>query len=139
MTARIFLHRPQPPFTLPDAGQILLLEAVPGAERRRCLAPTRPDPSTRVLVLDVDARRGGPWAGLRGLFAGFYRVLTEEGHAAVVDRHAGELARVLPEYRQDLGWRPRGPAGPHAAARTVEGLVTLFNTYHKLELVRRDA
>jgi tetratricopeptide (TPR) repeat protein len=59
----------------------------------------RPD---RIFHLDVDFSHDGTWSGIRHLVASAYLELLEHGHADLLERHAYELHRVLPEFRDRI-------------------------------------
>lgn len=87
-------------------GGLRILEAAAGTARRRWLeaeARAARDAGARAFLLDVCFDEGGPWAGLRELFG---ELLPEvRCRPELQNRHAAELAYVLPALKKELGVR----------------------------------
>lgn len=92
----------------PDqVGKVLLLEARPGEARRRFLAEVcaaAREAGARASLLDCDFAAGGPWAGVRELFASLLDELQAE-RPDLVHRHDYELVHVVPALRRMLAVR----------------------------------
>ena len=56
----------------------------------------------RVFQIDADFSHDGAWSGVRRLVARAYLELLEHGHQELLEKHAYELHRVLPEYRDRI-------------------------------------
>lgn len=76
-----------------------LLRLLPATDRGTILHSTAPD---RLFHLDVDFSHDGTWSGIRRLVATAYLELLEQGHTDLLERHAYELHRVLPEFRDRI-------------------------------------
>lgn len=91
-------------------GQVVIVEAPPGHERRQALATlvaeAGKDEFARLLVCDFAGH--GPWAGLAELLGELLPEMEKE-MADMVTQHHQELGLILPETRARL-WRSHNPA-----------------------------
>jgi tetratricopeptide (TPR) repeat protein len=135
---------------LPAAGfergnQVIGLEAPPGGGRRGLLRSWLLEAEaagTQTWFLPCGFADGGPWAGVRDLFARHVETIGAGG-AETLRRHAYELVRVLPHLRESLGTHYESltdSSPPHEqvrnypadrAFRLVHGLVDLFMELHR--------
>ena len=79
-----------------------LLRLLPAAgiqSQPEAAADKAPD---RVFQIDADFSHDGAWSGVRRLVAHAYLELLANGDTALLERHAYELHRVLPEYRDRI-------------------------------------
>lgn len=87
-------------------GDVAGADARPLFRLRNVQPPTPPLPGAdaidRLFHLDADFRRDGTWSGVRDLVAVAYLELAAAGEDALIDRHAYELHRVLPEHRDRI-------------------------------------
>jgi tetratricopeptide (TPR) repeat protein len=135
---------------LPAAGfergnQVIVLESPAGAGRRGILRSWLLEAEAggaQTWLLPCSFADGGPWAGVRDLFARHVEAIGAGG-AETLRRHAYELVRVLPHLRESLGTRYESltdVSPPHEqvrnypadrAFRLVHGLVDLFMELHR--------
>jgi tetratricopeptide (TPR) repeat protein len=123
-----------------QGSRVLALEAPAGGERRALLRSWLQDADAdgaRTWFLPCGFAGGGPWGGVRDLFAGYLEEMEDE-NSEILRRHDYELVRVLPHLRRSLGTTREGltelssdqehvrnyPAD--RAFRLVHGLVDLF-------------
>lgn len=79
-----------------------LLRLMPSADigpQPEASAGKTPD---RVFRINVDFSHDGAWSGVRRLVADAYLELSANADVALLERHAYELHRVLPEYRDRI-------------------------------------
>lgn len=122
------------------AAAPILAAAASGSARRRWLERLGADFAGRSFALDLNFDHGGPWAGLRQLFAELLPEIEAE-LPELVERHASELAYVLPALKHELGVRNQtltdlAPAEEKVrnypadrAFRIVHGLIDLLDAY----------
>jgi tetratricopeptide (TPR) repeat protein len=135
---------------LPAAGfdrgnQVIGLELPAGEGRRGLLRSWLLEAEAagaRTWLLPCGFMDGGPWAGVRDLFARHVETIGAGG-VETLRRHAYELVRVLPHLRESLGTRYESltdSSPPHEqvrnypadrAFRLVHGLVDLFMELHR--------
>lgn len=120
-----------------------IIEAAAGNARRQWLKNRVEEaalPGSRTWVLGCDFNQGGPWAGIKDLFAGLLPEIQEK-NAALLEQHALELIYVLPHLRRSLPLRnptltdlsPREERirnyAPDRAFRIVHGLIDLLDRW----------
>lgn len=127
------------------AGQVIVVEAPPGAARTAWLADwlgAAGSDATRTWLLSCDRTHAGPWAGLITLLTDLLPEL--EAHAPdLLTRHDYELAMILPAIRRRLSIRnptlTDNAAGAERvrnwpadrAFRVVHGVIQLLESWHQ--------
>jgi tetratricopeptide (TPR) repeat protein len=129
--------------TARPAVPVLVVEAVPGRERTRLLERRASQiGSEGRWVLSCHFDHGGPWAGIKQLFASFADELRRR-RPDLIHRHDYELVHVLPELRQHI--QVRNPTltdtAPYEektrnypadrAFRMIHGLIDLLDAWRR--------
>jgi tetratricopeptide (TPR) repeat protein len=128
-------------------AKMVLIEAAPGAARRRVLrewASTARDHDAVVLFTDSHFEDGGPWAGVRDLFAPILEELRRE-RPELIDTHSYNLAFLFPQLRRERPIRNESLTELSAPVertrnfamdrghRVVHGLIDLMTQWHGLQ------
>src|SRR5579863_5113716 len=136
-----------PLLNVQSSPRVLIMEGVPGNERRRrleCRLREIAPSGARAWMLSCDFDLGGPWAGVKDLFASLLPEI-EATRPDLVKRHSLELIHVLPQLQRSLVLphptltdvasdeeRTRHYA-PDRAFRIVHGLINLLDTWKKIQ------
>lgn len=89
---------------LPDPGDVLLLEAERGRERRGVLhawLERQAASGAKGWLLECDFEEGGPWSGLKDIFEDLFPRLAAEA-PDLIARHDYELVTILPALRRQI-------------------------------------